>query len=45
MPRYDDGYVHTMYKDHTMKFPRDVNGGLDVSNGTYPREKVTLTKY
>ena len=27
-----------------MKFPRNDNGKLDVSNWTYSREKVTLTK-
>ena len=27
-----------------MKFPCDINGKLDVSNGTYSRAKVTLTK-
>ena len=27
-----------------MKFPRNDNGKLDVSNGAYSKEKVTLTK-
>ena len=27
-----------------MKLPGDENGKLDISNGTYSREKVTLTK-
>ena len=27
-----------------MKFPQDKNGKLDVSDGPYSREKVTLTK-
>ena len=40
----DDGYIHTTYKDNIMKFPRDSNGKLDVSNRVYSREKVTLTK-
>ena len=31
MPRSDDGFVHTPNKDHTMKFPRDDNGKLDIS--------------
>ena len=26
-----------------MKLPRDDNGNLGVSNGTYSREKITLT--
>ena len=44
IPGSDDGYICTMYKDHIMNFPRDNNGKLDVSNGTYSREKVTFTK-
>ena len=40
----DDGYVRTPYKDHIMKLPRNVNGKLDISNGTYSREKVNLMK-
>ena len=44
IPGYDDVYVRTLYKDHIMNLPREDNGKLDVSNGTYPREKVTLTK-
>ena len=44
MPGYDDGYVRTMYMYHTINFPRNVNGNLDVSNGKYSREKFTLTK-
>ena len=44
IPVSDDGHVRTHYKDHIMKFPRDNNGGLDVSNVMYSREKVTLTK-
>ena len=35
IPRYDNGYVRTLYKDHIIKFPRDDNEKLDVSNGTY----------
>ena len=45
VPGSDDCYVRTPYKNKIMKFPRDDNGKLDVSNGTYSREKVTLTKY
>ena len=41
VPGYNDGYVCTPYKDHTMNFPRNNNGKLDVSNRTYSREKVT----
>ena len=44
IPRYDDGYICTLYKDHIMKFPHNNNGKLDVSNGTYSREKVTFTR-
>ena len=45
MPGYDDGYLHTTYKDHTTKFPRDINEKLVVYNGTYSREKNTLVKF
>ena len=44
IPGSDDGYILTTYKDHIMKLPCNNNGKLDVSNGTYSREKVTLTK-
>ena len=44
IPISDDGYVRTDYKYHIRKFPHDYNGKLDVSNGTYSIEKVTLTK-
>ena len=44
IPGSDDGYLRTPYKDHIMKFQRDDNGKLDVSNVKYSREKVTLTK-
>ena len=44
IPGSDDGYVRTLCKDHTMKFLRDENVKLDVSNRRYSREKVTLTK-
>ena len=44
IPGYDDSYVCTPYRDHIMKLLHDDNGKLDVSNGTYLREKVTLTK-
>ena len=37
IPGSDDGYVHTPYKYHIMNLPRDDNGKLDVSNGTYSR--------
>ena len=30
IPGFDDGYIHTPYKDHIMNFPRDNNGNLDV---------------
>ena len=30
IPGSDYCYVRTLYRDHTMKFPRDVNGKLDV---------------
>ena len=40
----DDGYIRTMYRYHIMKFPCGDNGKLGISNGTYSREKVTLTK-
>ena len=41
----DDGYVQNTYKNNIMKFPRKDNGKLEVSNGTYSREKLTLKKY
>ena len=44
MPGSDDGYVRILSKYHIMKFPRDVNGKLDVLTEMYSREKVTLTK-
>ena len=44
IPVYDDCYVRTPYKDYIMKLPRDYNGKLDVSNGTYSREKKTFDK-
>ena len=44
IPIFDDSYVHTLYKYHTIKLPHNDNGKLEVSNGTYSREKVTLTK-
>ena len=44
IPGSDDGYVHTPNKDHTMKLPRDDNGKLDISKGTYSIEKEKLTK-
>ena len=43
IPGSDDGYVRTPYKDNIMKIPCDYNGKLDVLNGEYSREKVTLT--
>ena len=45
VPLSDDGYVSTQYKDKIMKFPRDVNRKLDVLNGTYSIETVTLKKF
>ena len=39
IPGSDDGYVRTTYKYHIMKFPRNENGKLDVSNGTYSRKR------
>ena len=30
IPGYDDGYIHTTYKDHIMKLPRYGIGKLDV---------------
>ena len=44
IPVSGDGYVSTPYKDHIMKFPFNKNWKLDVSNGTYSREKVTLKR-
>ena len=44
IPGSDYGYVRTKYKYHIMKFPCDNNGKLDVLNGTYSREKVSLKK-
>ena len=41
---FDDGYVRNPYKDHIMKFPRNNNGKLEVSNGAHSIEKLTLTK-
>ena len=41
----DDGYVHSTYKDHIMHLTRDVNGKLEVSNGKYSREEVTLKNW
>ena len=35
IPGYDNGYVRTPYKDHIIKFPRDDNEKLDVSNEIY----------
>ena len=40
IPVSDDGYVLTPYKDHIMKFPLNINGKLDVSNGTYSIENL-----
>ena len=44
IPVSDDGYIPNPYKNNIMKFPRNNNGKLDVSDGTYSRDKVTLTK-
>ena len=44
IPRSDHCYLRTPYKYHIIKFPLYDNAKLDVSNGTYSREKVTLTK-
>ena len=44
IPGYNDGYLLTPYKDHIMRLPHDNSGKLYISNGTYSREKVTLTK-
>ena len=44
MPGYDYGYIRTPYKYHIINFPHDINGKLDVLNGTYSREKVTFEK-
>ena len=44
IPRPYDGYECTTYKDHIMKFRHEVKEELDVSNVTYSREKVNLTK-
>ena len=42
IPGSDDGYIHTPYKDNIMKFPRENNGKLGISKGSYSREKVTF---
>ena len=44
MPGSDDGYVKSPYKDHILKFPRDANGKIDLLNGSYSKEKVTVMK-
>ena len=44
IPGSDYIYVHNRYKYHIMKLPRKNNGKLDISNRTYSRDKVTLTK-
>ena len=45
LPGSDDGFVRTRYMYQIMKFPRQNNGELDVSNKTYSREKVTLKNW
>ena len=45
IPISDDGYILTPYKYHIMKLTHDDNEKLDISNGTYSREKVNLTKW